>query len=574
MHIHHRVARHLVLLAMATVLLSLAGCAAPVVSHPRVVMTAQLKPDGSLTVSETVDYSLPSRVRSISRMLDADSIGDIADVSVTGRMPDGRTVSFTESRQGSPGDSGVLVKQPVDDTHMLLTLYHPFPDTDADGVITLTYRYTLLHMAERYPDAGTFTWDMLGSKGWNSPIEQWSARVAMPIVEQDPLDVSALKAPRAAQFKRTTDGFSFSAEHVQAGGRVQIQVTFSPELLTYVPVLSSPPLAALRAGAQAKYNRSRLVGITWITGCWVAAIALGYWFYRRVDRDPDVLPASMRHEPALGITAPAELSTLMPLAGGLSGRDVAAMLLHLIHRNHLAMVPPPLGQALTQDTLDQVRIARRPAPEDTLLDGEFFLIHWFIDTLGDGRSVTLEQIRRTPRGRFRSDYRVWKRLVQTQIAMRPWFENLSPYREILFGLGCALALATPLIALAAEAPLAWWALPAGTLLAAYALRMRRRTPGAALEVQRWQRLRAQLKANTAHNVRTIAQWERILLYAEAMGIGREAATAMQHTVNSDPAGTSWPDAREATFLAWPLLEFGRQLPQWFHLFCRSIWSAK
>lgn len=567
-----RATRRLAILAMAAILLSLAGCASPAASHPRVVMTAQLMPDGSIAVSEAVDYALPGRVRSISRMLEANSSGDITDISVTGRMPDGRIVSFTEHKQGSPGDSGVLVKQDVNDTHMLLTLYHPFPD--AEAVFTLTYRYTLLHMAERYTDAGTFTWDMLGGKGWNLPIEQWTARVALPITEQDPLDVSTLKVPGGAQWKRTTDGFSISAAHVRAGARAQVQVTFSPALLTYVPASSTTSLATLRADAQAKHNRSMAVGIAWIAGCWIAALALGYWFYRRVDRDPDVLPPSMRHEPTLGITAPAELSTLMPLAGGISRRDVAAMLLHLIHRNHLALIPPSLGQALTQDTLDQVRIARRPAPEDTLLDGEFFLIHWLIDTIGDGRSVTLAQIRRTPRSRFRSDYRVWKRLVQTQIAMRPWFENLSPHREILFGLGCVLALGTPLIALAGSAPLAWWALPAGTLLAAYALRMRRRTPAAALEVQRWKRLRAQLKTNTVRNVRTIAQWERILLYAEAMDIGREAATAMQHTVNSDPSGTSWPDAREATFLAWPLLEFGRQLPQWFQLFCRSIWSAK
>lgn len=537
---------------------------------PNASIVAALQPDGSLRVAEEITYAFPAGVQSVSHALEAARADDIADVSVSARLPGGRRVIFDLRERAELGDSAALVAHPVDDSHVLLTLYHPFGD--AAGTVTVTYGYTLRNMAVRYSDQGTLTWNPMGDRGWDASIEQWSARIVLPAQSSDNLNVKILRAPARAKLERYSDSVALTAQSVRAGARATIRADFAAEALIYVAQTPGDSLATLRAASQAREAKSAWLGYGWVALCALASLGLGLWFYRQADHDPRLLPPRLRQGPSLGVTAPAELSTLVPLAGGVGQRDVVAMLLHLIHRNHLALLPPDSGLPLTRETMDQARLIRLPAPRDTLLDGEFFLIHWFIDNMGDGKSVTLEQIRRTPRARFASDYRVWRQLVDEQIAQRPWFEDLRKQRRALVMLGGAMLLGTPVLLALGALPLAWLGIPIALTVMGYAMRARRRTSSAALEVQHWRVLRQQLLTGQVHGVATIAQWERILLYAEAMGMGSQAAAAMQTAVVAEAQGevSSWPDAKEATFTAWPLLEYPGQLTRWFELFCQAI----
>ena len=566
MSVHKKARRRFALICAAAALIFVSGCSGRE-TLPSVRIRAELMPDGSLSVTEEVTYALDGRVRSVSHALEALRADDIADVSADARLPDGSGVIFEQRGEAGLGDSAAMAVQRADDTHLLLTLYHPFPER---GSMTLTYRYTLPGMAKRYTDAGTFTWDALGSRGWDVAIARWSLRIAMPVRAEDRLEAALLRMPRQTQSTRSADGLLFTANSVRAGARARIRVDFSPTMLPYVDYEPAPPLAERRAAERADARRVTALGLGWLALCLASTLAAGLLLYRRADHGPRALPPNLRHGPPLGITAPAELSALMPLSGGAGPRDLVAMLLHLIHRNHLALLPPPSELPLTRATMDRLRITRRPAPRDTLLDGEFFLIHWFIDTLGDGKSVTLEQIRRMPKERFLSDYRVWRRLVNEQIAQRPWFENQRPHRRLPAALSMAMLAGTPLVAALGASPAAWWGAPLGALVLTCALRMRRRTPEAAAEVRQWRALQAQIKAGAVHGAKTIAQWERILLYAEALGVGRDASAAMQRAAIANPDGASWSDAREATFLAWPLLAYNDQIPLWFELFCRAF----
>ena len=567
-------ARVFALLCALAAPLFLPACSGSERALPSVNIVAELQPDGSLRITEEVSYRLQAGVRSVSHALEAPGGGEIVNVSAAGLLPGGQRVTFAPQEQAELGDSGALIVQPADDSHLLLTLYHPF--ADAEENVTLTYRYTLRGMAARYSDAGTFTWEPLGSRGWAVSIAQWSARIALPAGLQDRLHVTLLQAPSRAELAPLSDGMLLTAQSVRAGARARIQVDFAPEALVYVPETPGEPLAALRAAARAQEGQRALLGYGWVALCALASLGLSAWLYRRVDHDPRLLPPKLRQGPSLGVTAPAELSTLAPFAGGVGYRDLTAMLLHLIHRNHLALLPPDAGRPLTRETMGQARLIRLPAPRDTLLDGEFFLIHWFIDTLGDGKSMTLERIRRTPRARIAADYRVWRQLVNEQIAQRPWFKDLRAQRRALTALGGALLLGTPAMLALGALPVAWLGAPIGLAVIVYALRMRRRTPSAAQEVHRWRSLRAQLLAGRIHGASTIAQWERILLYAEAMGLGRQAADAMQSAVAAEAKGEAppWPDAHEATFMAWPLLEYPGHLARWFELLCEAILPAR
>jgi len=535
-----------------------------------VSVVAELQPDGALRIAEEVTYELGAGVRSISHALEVlyPYPARITDVSASARLADGRRVQFVQRDHAEVGDTAALVARPADKIHLLLTLYHPFTPPNAASsvaVVTVTYSYVLRDVARRYSDAGTFIWRPLGFRGWDVPISQWSARIALPIRAEDRLDVALLHAPPGAVLTRLSDGITLSGRSVRAGARAAIRVDFAPEILVHMPVMPGEPLADLRAAARQIEIRSALLGYGWLALCLLASLGLAAWFHHRKGIH---VPSAA----ALGVTAPAELSTLVPLAGGVGLRDVTAMLLHLVHRNHLALLPPDSGLPLTRETMDQARLIRLPAPRDKLLDGEFFLIHWFVDTLGDGKAVTMEQIRRVPRATFEGDYRVWRQLVNEQIAQRPWFEEMGKRRKALAALGVGLLLGTPAILAMGGLPVASLGVPIGLMTIAYARRMRHRTASAALEVKRWRSLRAQLQAGRVQGATTLAQWERILLYAHAMGIGQKAAMAFQAAVAAEVKGEApaWPDAREATFMAWPLLDYPGHLARWFELLCGAI----
>ncbi len=526
---------------------------------------AQLEPNGNLAVTEQVDYDLAPGVLGLARTLDA---GALSDFSASVLMPDGRTVHFMPSASAAPGDSGeMLVRQLGGRTE--LTLYERFPAQG--GRIIATYRYTIRAITQRYSDGATLTYDALGKQGWPQRIADFSLRVALPLTQNDTVEVLMQHLPRGANWNRSTDGVVVTAHNLPARKRLTMRLDFSSTLLTYQQVLPGQRLADLRAAERDSADRARMLGAGWALLCILAGTGVLGWLYWRGHREESE-PTPYRHQggPPMGITAPAELSTLMPYAEGVGARDLVAMLLHLMHRNHLALVAPDRRLPLTEENVDQARIVRLPGPRDTLLDGEFFLIHWFIDLLGDGNSVSLGQIRRTPRAQFSTDYKAWRRLVNRQIADRPWFEDMRREKRALMLPGCTMVLGTMILSILGASSWVWIGFPIGAGLIAYAQRMRRRTPAAIREVARWQALAQQIREEKVDRVTTIAQWERILLYAEALGLGHEAAVAMQQAWWESGQAMPFPDAQQATFMAWPLLEYREGLPRWFDWLCEAI----
>ncbi|MDR3052017.1 MAG: DUF2207 domain-containing protein [Oscillospiraceae bacterium] len=557
--------------ALPALLWLLAACAgqAPL---PQVRIQAELKPNGDLAVTQEIAYDIaPSRqgalTQGLTHTLYAQGDGEIADISITARLADGQSVTFARDDDAAPGDTAKFSLRAADG-RAVLSLYHPMPR--AGGRQTVIYRYTLPGLARRYSDSGALDWDALGPQGWDRGIADFSLRVALPLSDRASAHVTVPTAPPQAQWGHSTDGLALSARNVAPGQRVRAQLDFPAAVLPYQPFTSRESLADLRAAQAAKQDRAAILGAAWAGASLLVLGGLLLWQRGRTRRAAYSGSLPRGQEPLLGITAPAELSALTPLARSAGAEDMVAMLLHLIHRNHLALLAPPPGLPLCADTLDQARVVRLPGPRDTLLDGEFFLIHWLIDLVGDGKSVSLGQMRRAPRAGFGADYRSWRRLVNRQIAQRPWFADVDAERTALALPGCTLVAGTLAMALLGAAPWAWLGLPAGAALVACARRLRRLAPAAQRETLRWQGLRQQLLDGPPLRVETIAQWERILLYAQAMGIGQQAAQAMLRDGQRGSRGMPWPDAREATYLAWPLLEYADRLPEWFALLCQAV----
>ena len=311
---------------------------------------------------------------------------------------------------------------------------------------------------------------------------------------------------------------------------------------------------------------ARALGWGWASLCALACVGLGFACHRWWQR-PREEPKERTLPHLTDVTAPAELSALMRLTGGVGPRDLVAMLLHLIHRNHLALMPPPPGLPLDEAAMDQARLFRRPAPRETLQDAEFFLMHWLIDLVGDGQSVSLAELRQAGTS---ADYQVWRRLVRRQILRRPWYEDARRLRALLLAAGGGMVLGTLLCARLGASSAAWLGLAPGTVALAGGACLRKRTPQAQQQVRHWHALLRQLQFGAVPDATTIAQWERVLLYAQAMGVGGQAAQAAQAQLLAATDGMPWPDAREATFLAWPLLEHPTELARWFTLFCQAV----
>lgn len=522
--------------------------------------TAQVLPDGSLLVDEQATYVFDDESDGLTRQLTAPEGQSIEIESVSWQPANGNATALSASQPAQAEEGTYTLSGQADD--LTLTIHQPQAGA-AQG--TLQVRYTIRTPAERYSDISTIVWAPLGTKGLPNAVDNVALRLVLSVSQAGQVHAAMLQGPGGYNLYAGEGGLQLDYASMPAGDEVLLRVDF-PEVLLSHQAARPEALLTIRSQQQLEALHQLSLGLSWCVACWVLGIALTIYCYHKFDKDPQNVsaPPSSR---MMGVTGPAELSNLMPFSTGAGAHDFSAMLLHLIHRNHLRLYPPRQGLSLNAETIGMARIERLPAPRDTLMDAEYFLIHYLVDVLGDGKSVALSDIRDAKKSEFKKDFRAWRKLVDRQLAGRPWFVRQDSQRIILALLGSILVLGSAFVALVLRAPMAWAGLPPGLWLMCYAFLMRKRTPEAMYEIQIWQTFGRKLEMSGLGRVDSIAQWERILLYAEAMQMGDLAARELAQRVTF---GMTFPDAGQATFLAWGLLDYPMQLAEWFDLLTDAI----
>ena len=259
--------------------------------------------------------------------------------------------------------------------------------------------------------------------------------------------------------------------------------------------------------------------------------ALAVYLYIKYDRERRPTFKGQYYRDLPGDYTPAEMDVLM--GGGAKTRDIMATLMDLVRKRQVHLVshdelkPGFFG---SKTITGHAFVQNADAPVIPLKQHESFLLGWFLSGIGDGMSVTLQEIRDFGRDRshalqFKSDYDNWVRLVKME-ADKNQFYDLTVKKAVGLGvlagvawLGLGLFLAMTL-----SGPLSVFPPLLGVVMMIYAASIKKRTAYGNEQFVMWEAFRRFLK-DFSHLDRavipSIVIWEHYLVYAISLGVATE-----------------------------------------------------
>ena len=513
--------------------------------------------DGSAAIEEHLTYDFHGVFNGVLRDIDISGTDGLSGLDVQ-VIRNGVSIPMSMNAASSldePGEPGTYHR--VEEGSLIhLKIFEPSTDEQKIFVI----RYNLLNVVNVYRDTAAFNRKLIDA-GWTVNLHEIRIGITLPagadkqeirIFGHGPLEGES----RIVDASHVTLYSPFSAP----GSFVETLVLFPTRLVPQASrredrealpgmLANEAQLAkdanAIREAAKAQEAArqqqelaagERLVQRAAIgTGLAIVMILLwgvvAVYLYIKYDRErrPAFKGQYCRELP--GEYTPAEMDVLM--SGGAKTRDIMATLMDLVRKRQVHLVshdelkPGFFG---SKTITGHAFVQNAEAPVIPLRQHESFLLGWFLSGIGDGMSVTLQEIRDFGKDRghalqFKSDYDNWVRLVKME-ADKNQFYDLTVKKAVglgvlagvaWFGLGLFLAL-TLSGSLSILPPLL------GVVLIIYAAGIKKRTAYGNEQYVMWEAFRRFLK-DFSHLDRavipSIVIWEHYLVYAISLGVATE-----------------------------------------------------
>ncbi len=314
----------------------------------------------------------------------------------------------------------------------------------------IKFRYTLENVITKYDDVAVLNWNMIGSN-WEVPLNNVKMTITVPEGASE-TDLRIFSHGDLTGFNEIIDDRTFHVEIplVEPGGRIENRVVFPRELVplsnktinrTELPtILEEEGRFAEEANREREearrqveeYQRQqealrakRAQGrrltpfILGAGGLGIAAMAYIFSKYGR-NRKPNFDGEYYRELP--GDYTPAVMSKLM--FNHVDTKDIMATLLDLARKRIIRIDPytnEERGLFRTREETDYrlTSIADSDAQLDELTPHEHFLYDWFIKDLGDGDSITLDNLEKTLKKEsnarlFTRDYDAFKSMIDDE----------------------------------------------------------------------------------------------------------------------------------------------------------------
>jgi uncharacterized membrane protein len=287
-----------------------------------------------------------------------------------------------------------------------------------------------------------------------------------------------------------------------------------------------------RLKKEARIKRLKLFGNIF------AAVLFVFWFfiiiriYLKYDKElkPSFQGKYFRELP--GDYTPAEMSYLMS-SGSLNPQDIMATLMDLVRKKQLLLNTDKhrkKGLFGTKEFYSYVISINSNAPDIKLKSHESFLIDWFINGIGDGQAVSLEEIREYVKDRdnalqFKSDYDDWCAEAISEAEKLNFIDNSTRKGKVIGAIiGTLYLVAGLLIIILLYAPFAAALIVQSVILMIYSLTIKRRTAYGNEQYNMWVAFKRFLKdfSNMEKaQIPSIVIWEHYLVYAVSLGVAKE-----------------------------------------------------
>ncbi len=401
-------------------------------------ITVEILENGDAVVMEEITYNFDGNFNGIFRDIDYDETSGIKDLTV-GVLEDGNIVSFQESIGTGEYD------YELDDTGSLAKL--KIYERSRNERKTFYIGYTLINVAEKYNDIGIFNRRIV-DRGWNIPLNNITITITIPEgAAREELRVFAhgpLTGESAIVDERT---FRFTVPSV-GGDFVETLVIFPPELIPdstnifdrdelQTILTREGRLAdeanerreeAIRELEEERQREERERASRPFFGVGIAA-ALGtiFFMFRKFTRElePEFTGDYYRELPE--DYSPAVMSYLLS-KGRTKDDDIMATILDLARKKVIKLTPikTESGRIFKkeEDTFELTWLNKDKL--DTLLPHEKFLATWFLDEIGGGTSLVIDDLETKMKKQkaalqFKKDYDYFKLKVKDTAEKQGFF---------------------------------------------------------------------------------------------------------------------------------------------------------
>ncbi len=349
------------------------------------IINVEITKDGSMIVSEELNFKISGKYNGVYKDISFDKAEGISDITVA--EDKGNSKLYKEVKSASNGNNGVYTLEKKSSS-VRVKIYSP--SKDETKIFKVTYK--IAGAVKKYNDIGEFYWKFIGRENETSidklqinlMLPEGARKEEMKVFGHGPLDGSW----------RMVDNrlISFAASNLSSKQYVEVRTIFPKELLSEAKtsinenkfdIIMAEENSYINDKAEKAKSRERLIEATKniaILMSLVSILIIIYIFISR-KRYPDIedliaMKDIRNYNPA--ILAYNANRTL-------SHNDLLAAVFDLVRKGYLSI-----------DTIDdnKYKITKLREKDESLLKHEGYLMHWLISKIGDGRSVTLKQIKK------------------------------------------------------------------------------------------------------------------------------------------------------------------------------------
>jgi len=524
-------------------------------------MDVTIKDDGSLVVVERITYNFQGVFNGIFRDIDISDTDGLTDLEV-GIDRNGDFQPFTNNRVNSLDSSGEpgTYHQVQSGNLEKLKIFEKSQDEQKTFII----RYKLLNVINVYQDTAALNRKLIDAN-WTENLSNISILLTLPVgAQKDELRIF-VHGPLEGTSElvdgshvKITSPFSMSGSVIETlllfpktlvpnAARIENRDAL-PSFLENEKILANEANAqreaakeqvALEQAAEkerearmlaerARQEQLKKIGGTISVIMVILWLGIVIYLYIKYDKERRSSFYGKYYRELPGDYTPGEMSVLMNGTAGTN--DVMATLMDLVRKKQLILASQDEykkglfgGKTVTTHAF----VYRADAPPFPLKQHEIFLMNWFINGIGDGSSVTLDEIKdygkvRSNALEFKSKYDKWIAMVKKE-AGTLGFDDLTIKKPITvavligmawFGIGLFVSIKLNTSATIIPTIL-------GLALTIYAATIKRRTSYGNDQYVMWKAFRRFLKDFSNLEQATIPSviiWEHYLVYAIALGV--------------------------------------------------------
>ena len=496
---------------------------------------AQIMKDGSMSVSENITFDISGSFNGVTKEINFSKSSGISDLAVY-EISGNNKEPYELVQYASNGQSRVYTIDSSNDS-CLLKIYSP----SKDQYRTFLISYILKNVAVKYNDIGELNWKFIGEEN-KVPLKSVVINIKVPDgAKSGELKVFGHGPLNGETSILGTNTARLSINSLAANTFIEARVLFPSSLIpeshnvvnenAQTRILSEEKKLADEANAQRE--RARIIVSLINVGAIVLLLGipiLAFILHLKYNKEPKPQFEGKYYRELPEDCTPAVMSVLYNF-GNITTRDITATLMDLVRKKYLKIDIQRIEEKglFRSKTHENYAFVKLKDPDSNLLEHERYFMDWMLNSIGNGRSFSLDEIEEHTKSRsdaleFKNSYDAWSNMVKMDANDKKifddscdtgkWIGSLVGIAEIIIGIFMVVFGGFIGIAVALE----------GVALMIFALLIKRRTQYGATQYAMWKAFKRFL-VNFSNlkeaSIPSLVIWEHYLVYAISLGVAKE-----------------------------------------------------